>query len=611
MRITCTKSDAENNHYAPVPIGNGDLSLQIDFEGSQRQEKFCNMMPGIRRAGYRYDSGIEPASRGFIPLGFFDQEIEGVGELSDWSQSIDIDRGLVECRAVYSDGLIVDSVIFCHFDRNIIAVHKRLSQSRRYAFRYHLAETRPLRITLLRDLELRCDFDLNQPKDDRIVISSDRDGFRAKTGDGVYALEGTLREGTFFITFNEECSESWAVLFADHCSRWQKYWAESYVRLPDKRLEEAYYTSQYHLKISSTRWSLPIGLFDTHWSGIFFAFDVYFMVNGLLSSGRLAEVAKIPRFNASLLEQAMRRTAPKRFNDGSALFNWMDREDGGEGANLGHWLDHVFHHAHIALTCYDYCRYSNDHEFLAGDGYALIRACAMTYMRRMIYRNVGGKTIIGKCCDLERLGPNRENAFMTTCSAIATLQCAANVAESLERDAELVGEWRQLAAELRRDLPRENGRYVAYPGCPSASIGTLAGFYPYPVLSPDDPAALAALDYFNANESTVGNMYITGQSICAWYRCWKAMAYLYIGRPQDALDQVTALANETGCFSEVFEIYENALRPWFATAEGALIAVVNRLLLPDENGQIPAYSCGWNDFAYRLMLPGKKWVVHP
>ncbi|MDD4537508.1 MAG: hypothetical protein PHT80_00715 [Lentisphaeria bacterium] len=610
MRITCTKEDAKRNHYVPLPIGNGDLSLQIDYAGAQRQEKFCGMIPGIRRTGYRYDSAIQPTPRGFIPLGFFDQDIAGAGELSDWTQTIDIGRGVIECRTVYADGLVMDSVVFCHYARNVIAVHKRLSQPRRYAFRYHLAARR-LRVTPQRDLELRCEFDLDRPKDDRVVVSSDQDGFRAKAGDGVYALEGALSEGTFFITFNDDRHESWAELLADHCGRWQQYWAESYVRLPDKRIEATYYSSQYHLKISSTRWSMPIGLFDTHWSGRFFAFDAYFMVTGLLSSGRLDEVAKITRFNASLLQRALMRSAPSHHNDGSALFNWMDCEDGGEGAGPGHWLDHIFHHANIALTCYDYCRYSNDHEFLAGDGYALIRACAMMYLRRMIYRNVGGKTIVGKCCDLERLGPNRENAFMTTCSAIATLQCAADTAAALGRDAELVAEWREVAAELRRDLPREGNRYVAYPGSPTASIGTLAGYYPYPVLAPDDPAAVAALDFFNANESKVGNMYTTGQSICAWYRCWKAMAYLRSDRPQDALEQVTALANETGCFSEVFEIYEKGMRPWFATAEGAFIDVVNRLLLPNDKGQIPAHRCGWHDVEYRLMLPGKKWVTHP
>ena len=80
MRIICTKDDTVYNPYVPLPIGNGDLSLQIDYEGAQRQEKFCDMTPGIRRAGYRYDSAVQPAPRGFIPLGFFDQVIAGAGE---------------------------------------------------------------------------------------------------------------------------------------------------------------------------------------------------------------------------------------------------------------------------------------------------------------------------------------------------------------------------------------------------------------------------------------------------------------------------------------------------------------------------------------------------
>ena len=35
MRISATKADAEKRKYVPPPLGNGDLSLQIDYQGMQ------------------------------------------------------------------------------------------------------------------------------------------------------------------------------------------------------------------------------------------------------------------------------------------------------------------------------------------------------------------------------------------------------------------------------------------------------------------------------------------------------------------------------------------------------------------------------------------------
>ena len=57
-----------------------------------------------------------------------------------------------------------------------------------------------------------------------------------------------------------------------------------------------------------------------------------------------------------------------------------------------------------------------------------MRACAEFYLRHMVYRVEGGKTIIGRCTDWERLGSSVQNAYMTTCGVIRTLQVAAEAA---------------------------------------------------------------------------------------------------------------------------------------------------------------------------------------
>jgi hypothetical protein len=73
-------------------------------------------------------------------------------------------------------------------------------------------------------------------------------------------------------------------------------------------------------------------------------------------------------------------------------------------------------------------RYSGDRTFLESKGYPVISRCADFYQAQAVYEVGGGRVIVGKCTDLERLGAGRENAFMTTCGVIATFTAAADAA---------------------------------------------------------------------------------------------------------------------------------------------------------------------------------------
>ncbi|UKI29509.1 MAG: hypothetical protein L6W00_15630 [Lentisphaeria bacterium] len=193
----------------------------------------------------------------------------------------------------------------------------------------------------------------------------------------------------------------------------------------------------------------------------------------------------------------------------------------------------------------------------------------------MLYE-CGGRTILGSCTDMERLGEHRRNPFMTTCAAIALFRTAAEFADS-PADA---GHYRDLAHRLEAGLPVENGRFVAYSGGPSASIGLLGGFYPYAVLSPQNELALAALDSFVASERQVGNMYDTGNGVCAWYRLWKCMACLYAGRRETAESELELLLAETGCWGSCLKSTKKSMRPFFATAEGIFLSLLHQLYKP-------------------------------
>lgn len=252
--------------------------------------------------------------------------------------------------------------------------------------------------------------------------------------------------------------------------------------------------------------------------------------------------------------------------------------------------------AMVARMAWDNFDYSGDLDFLRETAYPVIRACAEFYRLQACYDH-GGTVLIGRCCDLERIGPMRENPFLTSCGAIANFEMAARAADLLGTDAGLVSVWRHLAEGLRASLPNDGKRYLPYPGCTERSVAVLGGLVPFPVLSTDDPLQRAAAEDFFAHVGGVGNMYPGGKSICTWYAVWMAVAYLRLGDPAKALETLEETAQLTGALSEIYEIHEFESRPWFTTGEGLFVGAVNELLL---SGLLPE----WKDATF--LLPRRK-----
>ena len=51
MKITTNHLEAASRRYAPAALGNGDLSILLDYEGIQRQTEsgYGKLLAGIRR----------------------------------------------------------------------------------------------------------------------------------------------------------------------------------------------------------------------------------------------------------------------------------------------------------------------------------------------------------------------------------------------------------------------------------------------------------------------------------------------------------------------------------------------------------------------------------
>ena len=196
------------------------------------------------------------------------------------------------------------------------------------------------------------------------------------------------------------------------------------------------------------------------------------------------------------------------------------------------------------------------------------RGSAEFFRLHQVYNPDGKRYIIGKCTDLERLGAGRENPFMTSCGAIALFRRTADMTDSLGCDADLAREWRKIADGLLLTLPNNGESYLPYPECPDPSIALFSGLYPYEVLDPSDSKLQKGIAWFCQNEKTFGNMYPCGNALCIWYAGWKSLTLLRQGKREEAKALVKYMAESTGQFGEVFEIYETVDHPWFTTAEG-------------------------------------------
>ena len=637
--------------YVPPLVSNGSLSMLVDYQGGQSQRAHHRMTPAIWWAGRRYG----PPNDQLIPFGYFEQELS-VDEQkcvppATWTQTLDTKAAVVTCRGEYGDAVTVETVVFTHLAHDLVVVKKRLSpknphtKSVRLTFKYQFTppskENRVPRRSACesswndatQSAEFRFQLDGHRPCDGIIAVFSDRpvtatvDRQVAALSSEVALDAATPVEMTFYLLFADSLDgkdymerasklretarkDGFDGLLAAHRKAWAAYWDESYVRIPDPPLQNAYCTAQYHLRANATKWSFPVGIFPTHWAGRFFGWDEMFCYQALISSNHRDIARRCPEFRFAGLKKALDRAShygkPGTYG---ARFPWEALEDGTEGAPPGFWMEHVFHISNIALSAWFQHLYTDDAAYLKNTGYPVIKECARFFLANMVYEAPNGGMFIGKCTDLERLGPARQNPFMTSCGAIYTLEAAPQAAALLKTDDVEAAAWKHAAAKLRESLPHNGGRYVPYAGCKEESVASLGGLFPYPLFAETDARQRNAVYHFVTNGRASGNMYPVGNSVCAWYAGWMAAALAALGDRIEPIKLLDEAAAGAGCFAEMFEINEAkvAMHTWFSTASGNIVYALNQILVQSRGEQIriaPAVPETWKDFSFKLACHG-------
>ncbi len=372
--------------------------------------------------------------------------------------------------------------------------------------------------------------------------------------------------------------------------------------------------SECQLRCQVTDWSIPVGLTPGLWEGKIFAFDELYAVEGLLSAGHFDAARRAVDYRFSTLKDAHARNGVwewKNFGNGpsfGARWVWQSAEDDvTEAARPGFWLDHIFHMASIARSVELYWRATRDTTILREKVYPIVLECARYYARNWVYEDADGK-YIGKCTDLERLGPAHDHAFMTTVGVISTLRCAADMADLLDVSDEETRGFRTTAEALVLTLPVKDGSYACCPNVEEVSFGLLAGHFPFSVFSSDHALQRRATERFLTNAEQSGNMYAEGRRVCPWYAAAASIASGVIGRREEQFRWVKEAARSAGRWGEFWEINEPAVqcRPWFMTAAATTLTAIDRLFVSEVDDELriaPGVPADWKDFAFDLPAP--------
>lgn len=631
--------------YFPVMMGNGALSIYLDYCGRQGAEGAydfkrrivpdgCVWWEGRRYEGTPHAEGFNTRSYCLIPFGYMNDIINGeyAIEPSDWWQELDTDNFVMRSSATFEFGNI-DTEAYVHTDYNLISMTKTFGGQVEYSFVYKMEKPggKPIKdfnyITRNIKNGIAIDYSVSGVREYKgeIRIFFDRPMKFIRNGDqlvfgGKFEAGEKLRISVLYcddydcddyIQFLHEKQEKLLACpeaeFEAHCEKCRKYMAQSSISVSDEKINCAYKTAQYHLKALSSKWSIPMGICDACWHGRYFAFDEVFLVLGLLGSHRFDEVRKILEFRYNGLKAA-------EYNVGNAAKKQACYSctvlENGEPAHVveAYWELHIFQNTSIAVNFWEYYLFTGDSDFLREKGAPVIESCAHYFVNNMVYRIKGVKTFVGNCTDLERLGPSICGAYMTTCSVIKMLEIYKNITDLFDIDRDFGNLCAEIASELRDSLPNDGEKYIPYEGCKDKSIAVFAGCFPYCVQPKDDQMQRKAIDDFVKSELTFGNMYTvgSGKHISPWYAAWKgeAYAYLHVDEVYSSLQQANA---STGCFGEMFEINEpNCMfRPWFTTASGSYIHAANAMMAQYEDEKLyilPAFPESEKTLSFKVAV---------
>ena len=622
--------------YVPALVSNGNLTFGADWRLGTCDIGYRYFATVVYREGIRHPYGTYD----LFDYGRFTTHIE-IDDVRHerpvtWSQSLNLETASVGVQSEYPENVAFGGELFVYEGADVVVIrhcvtnHSDAARTIKLGIRYS-----PPSGSCISDAKWLAEPDgaeysfrahLLQVSDERIRLVGEpaaKFSLTQDDGTGVLTQSFTLapretRTCDWFIVYDGSTPQSRDAYVSRHREAWRRYNGESYVNLPDERMQRMFEMANYHLKCVATKWSIPVGVLASHWSGKVFAFDELYACQALLAVNHISTARCVPEYRFATLANACNRVYQHRplGKKWGARWPWQGVEFlFMEGSKPGFWQDHIFHMSAIARSVWTYYMYSEDERMFREKIFPVIEACANFYRSTQIYDDGNGGMFVGKCTDLERMGPGVERAFMTTVGVIDTFRIAAKAADVVGGHADWAADLRKVAVTLEKSLPVRDRRYIAYPDAAVESIGTLAGYFPFRIFDKGNELQRNALAWFLEKGGAVGNMYAMGKQTCPWYAAWTAIAAQHGGRRDEVFKRLVEADRSAGLWGEFHEINEPSrpmMHPWFMTAAANCLYAICEMLVsagPDGKPVIgPGVPNDWRDYSFRLAVPGGRTV---
>jgi len=688
---TAAGLNAVSSRYVGPLLGNGELCLFLDENGVMHDYA---PLPG-RGAPRIYWAGrrLRPERRPMVSFGYFTAlpSWEWL-ESKHWTQSLDPRSGIIRTVHERASGREETETMLL-LDRNLIAVHKQIERLRGSAsldFRFRLCPPGALglpegvsirgagtdetgawleyelcgvvrhlgRIALwadkpctaeVRDNELRLTIPLKAAADEVTLYLA----FADDLGDemfykhagwlGRYAdhpmlapvirdLHGRPVTKSDPVQIVHELrnwtrKDGWAAVRQQQTKCWGEFFQPGWLDLPDARDVQAIWeTGMYATRTQLTRWSIPVTIHGDIFNGMYF-WDAMAGAKTLLQAGHWPLVQRMAEHYLSVLPLGMQMV------DGVGARLEQANCEGGyfHLVPQGCQIYEVHAGGYTSRLVWAWSLYAGMNRQLLERYYPIFWGAAEFFRRWMVYQGPDGKYFTGTCVDVNELEPAVRNGTHTVASAAGSMTLAANVAERLGRDPELVAEWRKLAAGLVWDArTNKRGLLAAYDGdegvSAAAFCSSVASVFTPGWIRADDPRLRRTLEVWlkecksaenwavdncpgSASGSDVKN---PDHCVFSWVAGWALHVAALIRDGEIASQITTELIRCAGNFGSLYEgkVIADGFTslPWFVTSSAEMSAGIMMMLVQDDGEQIellPAIPSAWKNFAFQLAVTNR------
>ena len=686
------RSDAGCNttspRYVGPLVGNGEISCFLDENGVMHdfQPLAGRPMPRIYWAGRR----LKGHQRPMVPFGYFSVAASWEWmESTRWSQRLDMRRGVVTTLHERGKGRDRTETLLM-LDRNLIAIRKRVESLKgagNVSLSYRLCPSGdagvPEGITMTGGGQddagawISCRLDGVVTHLGRMAVWADRpcqarwNGNEIRlqvpvktAGDDVtlyVALADDLGDEMFYrhtgsmgrhmdnpmmaqvvhdlherpVTKGDpekdlrEMREwtarvGWAGVLAQQERLWGDFFGTGWIELPDAPEAQAIWeTGMYTTRSQLTRWSIPVAINGSCFNGQYFH-DEMAGVQALLTAGHWPLVQRCADFRLSVIPLGMQAV------DGAGARNDAACFEGGYFAMFpaGCSIYEVHAGGEPPRLVWNWFRYAGGKPAVLERYYPVFWGAAEFYRRWMVYKEPDGTYTTGACVDFNESIPAVRGGAATMAAAAGSMRLAAQVAEMLGKDKELIPVWREIADGLsRRVQVNSRGMPCQYAGDEGVSFTTLrsvAGAFSSGFVSPLHPGVRklveALLKECKLDENWAvacarepGGAAVSMDARNADPVTWTwtpALAVGVIAQFHDGdlamkvVDELIRWRGNFACLYECKVMTDGFVSlPWFVTSNAELTASLSSMLIQCEDERIdllPAIPKGWKDLRFKL-----------